>query len=169
MTKNYKIVRVPNRLGQLLSKPGGINRHKAVDRAVSSVEELRVNSEAAIWKEIAHLEAMLMSDTRTHESLLTGKGMEDMLSQAESILNLAGTFGQDRLVAGLKSLCDVISAMMERGWRAAEPIAVHIHALALFVPSNMTALSDAQADNMLEELQKIVAHVRREVPVRTTA
>lgn len=162
MTKSYKIIHAPNRLGSLLAKSGGISRDKAVDRAVYSVEKLRISSETSIWKEIAHLEAILISDLHTHEPLLSKKGMEAVQNQAASILNLAGTFGHDRLVSVLKSLCDVIAAMMEQGLRTAEPVAVHIRALALFAPPSMAALSDAQAANVLAELQKIVAHLQRE-------
>ena len=162
MTKNCKVVHTPNRLGSLLSRPGGITREHAVKRAAHCVETLRERSEAAIWKELAQLKQMWSSVAESLSEGQSAEKLEELRSQSATILNLAGTFGHDRLASVLKSLCELATAMTERESYGAEPIAVHMRALALFSSPHGSALPQQQADNVLGELRKVVAHIRRE-------
>jgi hypothetical protein len=146
-----RIIRVRNELGERLSRPGGINREKAVAEAGKRVETLRVPCEEAIAGDIACLEKIVAGAGAE----IGAKGLDKALDAAGRLLTLSGTFGFPLLDAVTKRFCDLCSGMQEKSLTATAPLKVHIRAMRLVWK---TGLDEAQAALILDELSRIHAY-----------
>jgi len=151
------ITEVPNRLGQLLRKRGGVSRGLALKAATMNVESLREEFVAAIPGEIAALEAILTAGGRQR---ITGADLDAMLRRAGQILTLSGTYGFDRLDTVVKRFCDLVMGMIENGVEEVAPVSVHLRAMRLVTPG-AAEISEAAVAQMLAGLASVRAHFDR--------
>jgi len=151
-----KILYPKTRLAELLEQPGGVDRDAAVAEAVRAIETMREDCSEAIGRTISRIEGIL---ERQKAGKLAAGATREILSHADRIVTLAGTYGYAQLDAVARSLCDVIAALESAGSNAAEPIAVHVKALRLLAPGG-TAPQPAESERMLSELGKVLAHFR---------
>jgi|WetSurMetagenome_2_1015567.scaffolds.fasta_scaffold763747_1 hypothetical protein len=156
-----RIIRVRNELGERLSRPGGINRDKAVAEAGKRVETLRIPCEEAITHDIACLEKIVAEAGAE----IGARGLEQALDAAARLLTLSGTFGFPLLDAVAERFCDLCSGMQERAITVTAPLRVHISAMRLVWK---TGLDGAQAALILDELSRIHAYYGLE-PHKTDA
>lgn len=153
MASTCKITPVPNRLGKLLRKPGGIARDKALQAAKENVETLREEFVAAIPGEVAALETILAAGGRK----VSAESLDAMLRRADQLLTLSGTYGFDRLDTVVKRFCDLASGMIEKHMEDLAPISVHLRAMRLVCPG-APDISQEEVDHMLESLVQLHAH-----------
>ncbi len=154
MTSKVIITAVPNRLGQLLRKKGGVSRGLALKAASMNVENLREEFVGAIPGEIAALEAIL---TAGGGQRITGPDLDAMLRRASQILTLSGTYGFDRLDTVVKRFCDLVIGMIENGIEEVAPVSVHLRAMRLVTPG-AAEISETEAAHMLAGLASVRAH-----------
>ncbi|GAA0530559.1 hypothetical protein FHS83_002568 [Rhizomicrobium palustre] len=153
-TPNFKSYRVPNRLGKLLQTPGGISREQAVQAAGERVESLREKFLAAIPNEIGALEEIL---ARGGGKTISEADLQEMLTLADQVLTLSGTYGLTRLDTVVKRFCDLAMGMIDKKLDPAAPVAVHLRAMRLVSPG-AAELSDAEAAHVLDGLVSIHIH-----------
>ncbi len=162
MASKCKITAVPNRLGELLRKPGGVSRGLALKAAGKNVESLREDFVGAIPGEIAAQEAVLAGGGLR----IAVAELEGLLRRASQILTLSGTYGFDRLDTVVKRFCDLIAGMIENGIEDAAPVGVHLRAMRLVSPG-AAEISQAEAAHMLAGLACLHDHygiARRKEP-----
>lgn len=147
----WKVLHVKNRLGELLSREGGISRDEATSNAMLLIEELRESCESDICGEIARLEATFRATAPDDLRLAT------MLKLSDGVLTLAGTFGFGALDQATKCLCDLVAGMMRQGIFLAEPIRVHVEAMRLFAPGS-APLGAEETAHILEQLERVLGH-----------
>lgn len=158
MTSKCTVTVVPNRLGQLLRKSGGISRGLALKAASNNVERLREEFVNAIPEEIAALEAILAA---TDGQCIEVRELDTMLSRASQILTLSGTYGFDRLDTVVKRFCDLALGMIEKGISEAAPVSVYLRAMRM-VTSGAAELSEEEYAYILEGLASVQSHYRIE-------
>jgi len=149
-----KVTPVPNRLGTLLRKPGGISRDMALAAAGHNVERLREEFVGAIPGEIAALEELLAACGAGNVS---PDILDAMLRRAGQILTLSGTYGYDPLDTVVKRFCDLAIGMIEKKIGDAAPVGVHLRAMRLVCPGAPELPPDEIAD-MLAGLSRVHAH-----------
>lgn len=153
MASQCKITPVPNRLGRLLRKPGGVAREQALQAAAENVETLREEFVAAIPGEVAALEAILAAGKQK----ITAESLDAMLRRADQLLTLSGTYGFDRLDTVVKRFCDLASGMIDKHIEDLAPVSVHLRAMRLVCPG-APEISQAEVEHMLESLVRLHAH-----------
>lgn len=151
-----KILFPKTRLSELLDQPGGVDRDAAVAEAARAIESLREDCSRAINESIAEIEAVL---ARQKAGRLPAGSTREILSHADRIVTLAGTYGYANLDAAARALCDLIVFLETAGLNAAVPVAVHVQALRLLMP-DAPELPPAEIERMLAELAKVLAHFK---------
>ncbi len=149
--RGIKLIRVKNRLGEMMRMPGGITRDQAVEASTHNVETLRNAYLRAIPGEIDSLEQM----TRAAGPVLTAEDLSALLARARRLLTLAGTFGYLALDSVVKKFCDLCSGMPNAHMRDQAPIHVHIRAMRLLAPGGQATDDPAAAEILLMELTRI--------------
>ena len=158
MTGGCKITEVPNRLGKLLHKKGGISRGLALKAADTNVERLREEFVGAIPDEIAALEAILTVNGGQH---IAAPQLDTMLSRASQILTLSGTYGFDRLDTVVKRFCDLALGMIDKAITDVAPVSVHLRAMRMVAPGS-AEISENEMAHILEGLIAVQNHYRIE-------
>jgi hypothetical protein len=153
MSGGCKTIRVKNRLGELMRRPGGIRRTQAIKSASQAVETLREVYVNSIPGEIGELEAIAVGG----KGRLSAEDINAMLDRAGRLLTLSGTFGYELLDRVVKRFCDFAGAMVEKNIDDVAPIDVHLRAMRLVCPG-AADLSEDEADNMLKGLEKVHKH-----------
>jgi len=151
--KKARIYLPASTLKEQLSRPGGKSRDEAVKAAIAGVETLREQSMDAIDSAIKAVEAVAQEGTN---GMLTESKLQDVLRNADEIVELAGTFQLQNLDAAGRSLCDLVGLLLKTSPYPAEPIVVHARALRLFAPGR-PSLSAAQIEVILGELARFRA------------
>ena len=149
-------IRVKNRLGELLRRPGGIDREQAITVALEHVESLRDEYVKAIPGEIEALETIVAG---VGSKKISACKIQELLDCADRLLVLSGTFGYPMLDAVVKSFCDLGIVMIEKGITSVEPLKVHLRAMWLVCPVS-SKVADVEAKNVLNELSKIHEHFK---------
>jgi hypothetical protein len=160
MSGSCKTIRVKNRLGELLRRPGGIQRTQAVASASEAIETLREDYVGVIPDEIGVLEAIAAGS----KSGLSSLEVAAMIEGAGRILTLSGTFGFELLDRVVKRFCDFAGGMVEKNITDVAPVEVHLRAMRLVCPG-AADLSEAEIDNMLSGLEKVHKHYGIERPL----
>lgn len=156
--KTKKISFPKTRLADLISRPGGIDRDEAVAVALKAVETMRDDCNVAIGQTIGTIESIV----RAGKSRALGAAdMQEVLTLADRLITLSGTYGYVQLDAVSRSLCDLVETLSRNGTYALEPIAVHTQALRLMAPGSALPPQE-QIDGMLAMLAKVLAHFRGE-------
>ncbi|MDR3528767.1 MAG: hypothetical protein P4L57_15965 [Rhizomicrobium sp.] len=145
------VTEVPNRLGQLLRKPGGISRGLALKAADTNVERLREEFVAAIPAEIAALEAILAA---SGGQSIAVSDLDAMLGRASQILTLSGTYDFDRLDTVVKRFCDLVIGMIDKGIRDVAPVSVFLRAMRMVAPG-AAEISETELTHILEGLASV--------------
>jgi len=156
MASKCTITEVPNRLGQLLRKPGGIPRGLALKAADTNVERLREEFVDAIPNEIVALEAIL---TACGGQQISADDLDNMLRRASQILTLSGTYGFDRLDTVVKRFCDLALGMIEKGITDVAPVSVYLRAMRMVAPGSVE-ISEAEVAHILDGLSAVQSHYR---------
>jgi hypothetical protein len=157
MTSKCITTAVPNRLGQLLRKSGGISRGLALKAADTNVERLREEFVIAIPQEIAALEAMAAGGKQQ----ITAPELDTMLHRASQILTLSGTYGFDRLDIVVKRFCDLALGMLEKDITDMAPVSVHLRAMRMVAPG-AAEISETELAHILDGLASVQSHYRIE-------
>jgi len=146
-----KIIRIKNKLGELLSVPGGVSRDEAVGEATRLIEELREDCEKAVPVEITRLEDMVAEAGEE----ISRQTLQNVIDQTDPLLTLSGTFGSEILDAVVKRFCDLCMGMVDKDITATAPLNVHFRAMRLVYKSE---LSDQECAAILAELSRIHAY-----------
>jgi hypothetical protein len=150
-----KIFFPKTRLSELAARAGGMLRDDALDGAMASLETMRAQSDGEIRKSIAAMEGIVFA--RETGDMLDDAQMLSILTHADQVVTLAGTFCYAALDSAARSLCDITDGLMRAGMHNRKPVAVHVQTLHLLAPGGMV-LSPEHAEKMLGELAKVAAH-----------
>lgn len=145
---------VPNRLAQLIDRPGGKTAEQALEQASALVEELRDTCVQAILSAVARLEALVAA---AGPVVLTDVQAAATLTLTDRVITLAATYGYHAMDAAGRSLADVVNAMGDRRAVRLEPIKVHVRAMRLLAPC--APHNPAIATVLASELTKVRAHL----------
>ncbi len=151
---NCITIRVKNRLGVLLRRPGGIAKEEAVADAEERVASLRDEYVRAIPSEIEALEAIVAG---ARCGRISSREIQRLLDCADRLLVLSGTFGYPLLDAVVRSFCDLGVGMIEKNIASVDALIVHLRAMRLVCPELSNA-TEAEARSVLTELSKVHAY-----------
>ena len=140
-------------LQEAVSKPGGITRENALEAAQSNLKEISGEADQTIEATIQTLEAIVAKGMCG----LSPEQLREILSHADQIVTLAGTFSYTALDCATRGLCDVTDGLMQAGKGDAAPVAVHVRAMHLFSPL-CTVPGPEESGRILAELTKVATH-----------
>jgi len=146
-----RIFRPPNRLAVLAERPGGLPRTFAVQRAERCVEAQRRPAMKALHILIDTLDAM----GAAQGPLMPGE-LPHLRRVAGQLVSLALIYDQDLLAEAGMKLCDLIAIFARCGLPHRDPVMVHVRALRLLAPG--CALPQAEAGQVLDELDRVLAY-----------
>lgn len=122
-------IRRPNRLGKLISTPGGRKLGEALTAAQANIDTLRPGLLAEVD---AALEKLRRAAARDDP-----RGRSDVYANATAIVGFAGLCGLTRLGEVSYNLCELSDRYLEAGsWNAAA-IAAHIHTMGVLRSADM--------------------------------
>jgi len=156
VTKVRILKNLPNRLGEKLTKGGGLMTSAAIRAASENVESMRERCILAIPGEISALTDILFSKS---QSRVTRDQLEALLEGADSILTLSGTFGCDLLDIATKKFCDLCNGMMDQSLDDIAPLKIHLEAMRLLSPGSTLTDDEAGASLLLQQLGRIHDHL----------
>ena len=140
-------IRRPNRLGKLISTPGGRKLGQAVAMAEANIETLRPGMLAEVDEALARLrEAAGRTDAASRT---------DVYNRAMAIVGFAGLCGLTRVGEVAYNLCELSDRYIEAGaWNEAA-IAAHIQTMGVLRVANLPEDSK-EAEAVLEGLKTLV-------------
>jgi len=140
-------IRRPNRLGKLISAPGGRKLGQAVAEAEANIETLRPGLLAEVDEA---LERLREAAGRTDAAART-----DVYSRATAIVSFAGLCGLTRVGEVAYNLCELSDRYIEAGiWNEAA-IAAHIQTMSVLRTANLPDDSE-EAGEVLDGLKTLV-------------
>lgn len=148
-SKNVRISRPRHRLTDLVDRPGGLPRAKAIADATRRVEAQRGPAIKALDDFINALEDIMM-----HGSSAPSNGLDDMRRITGQLISLATIYGMTALAQAGERLCDLAMIFTEIDESNAEAINVHLRSLRLL----SSCESPGIAEGVLGELDKIMVH-----------
>lgn len=149
--KKARILSLPNRLGEIVDRPGGMTSQQAVAAASRNVEAMRGEIMGALDE--------LVDQLATAAQLAPGVERLSLLELlANQIITLAGTYGLHFLAETSKRLCDLAMALEGRDGTQEAALVLHIRAVRLFSPRN-PPLAVPAAQGVLSELHKVLHHL----------
>jgi hypothetical protein len=143
------------RLTELVTAPGGMTRDDAVTAATQNVQAISGEGDAVMTASILAIEKIITGSG----GKLEDAALEAILTHADQIITLAGTFGYTYLDGASRSLCDTIESLLAAKSNALAPVAVHVDAMRLFSPGK-GGPQGAAAESVLAELARVQAHYR---------
>lgn len=150
-----KITKVHNPLRKALYGPRRIGRDIAIRQADHNVAELREEFERGLKEEIVRISDLV----DMAEEQLSDRALLSVVGSAAVIFNLAGALGYSTTQAAVAKLYDFIAVLSDRGLRCVEPLTL-IAMAAKSAGPGMPKLSEKQAKDLLDHLDKILIHFR---------
>ena len=143
---------VPNRLGEVMKKKGGIYAHEAITRAEAGVESMREECLQTITDTLAEIEARFgPAADREHAEF------EELYVLGLRVIDVSGFVVETRLDRAMASLCTLADSCGEKGrWRW-PAVDVHLDAIKLLY-ANGEALGAEACEAVLEGLYKVSKH-----------
>lgn len=144
------MVRVPNRVGAVMAKPGGVSAREAIRRSEAGVETLRGPGMATIDARLAEIESRFGPAAASRE----GESFEDLYSLCTQIIDASIFVRGTGLDDAVRAFCDLVDLCSEIGrwdWPAVD---VHIDALRM-LRSAGGAMDKAQRDAVISGLIKV--------------
>ncbi|WP_068878704.1 MULTISPECIES: hypothetical protein [unclassified Phenylobacterium] len=140
-------IRRPNRLGKLISTPGGRKLAEAVAQAEANIESMRPGMLAEVDGALDRLrQAAAREDTAAHA---------DVYACASAIVGFAGLCHLSRLGEVAYNLCELSDRYIEAGaWNTAA-IAAHIQTMGVLRMANLPEDSP-EAEAVMEGLKTLV-------------
>ena len=140
-------IRRPNRLGKLVSTPGGRKLEVAVSTAEANIETLRPGMLAEVDEALERLrEAAGRTDARSRT---------DVYNRATAIVGFAGLCGLTRVGEVAYNLCELSDRYIEAGTWNEAAIAAHIQTMSVLRMANLPEDSE-EAEAVLEGLKTLV-------------
>jgi chemotaxis protein histidine kinase CheA len=141
-----------NRLAKAISIPGGKRVFEAVADADANLKTIEVPCLEAVDAYIASIQQLA---ARPDDA----EALNQIYSESNIVIGLAGVFGLRDLSAAAWSLCELVDSRPESGGVDPMAMAVHIDSLRLLRQGD--AVDPAQREAMLEGLGKVVARAKR--------
>jgi hypothetical protein len=116
----------PNRLAELVRRPGGKPREAAIADAKRNIEEQKEFLTDGIRGAVLSIGAVVLGIEGT---TISPKHADIILGNADRIVGLASVLGLAALETAAKSLCDLIICLAGTGEITKAPVIVHIQAL----------------------------------------
>jgi len=144
---SVSFIRRPNRLGKLISAPGGRKLGQAVAEAEANIETLRPSLLAEVDEALERLrEAAGRTEAAAHT---------EVYNRATAIVSFAGLCGLTRVGQVAYNLCELSDRYIEAGTWNEAAIAAHIQTMGVLRTANLPDDS-AEAEEVLEGLKTLV-------------
>jgi hypothetical protein len=144
----------PNRLAELVRRPGGKPREAAIADAIRNIDEQKEFLTGGIRDAVLSIGALALGI----EGAVIPPALADIiLANADRIVGLAGALGLAALETAAKSLCDLMLCLARTGEITKAPVIVHIQALHRLSekPKEVTPEDEVV---LLVQLARLVAH-----------
>lgn len=146
-----QFVTPPNRLAEIMRKPGGIVVADAISRAERNLEAIRPACRADMMGLLETCEAAVKAMGEAYdESAVTA-----LYAIAVRGIGAGAVCGAPTVDLALTSLCDLITHLLARGQHDRKAVEVHIQAWRLLMT---TELPESARETMLEGLRLVSAH-----------
>jgi hypothetical protein len=141
--------KAPNRLGKLISQPGGKRRDEAVRDSQAALDKLKPELLAEIDGALAKLsEAVAAASTDV-------QSQREVYVQARTVVGFAGLCEKPALGAVAFSLCDLCDHYIEAGTWNPTAVEAHLKTMIVFRTAPFTETSP-EGQAVLEGLREIV-------------
>jgi hypothetical protein len=141
--------RAPNRLGKLISQPGGKRRDQAIADSEAALEKIRPELLAEIDEALAQLGDLVAKAAAEIEPRL------EVYARARTIVGFAGLCEKQALGTVAFSLCDLCDHYIEAGVWNATAVEAHLKTMIVFRTAPWSEASP-EAAAVLEGLREIV-------------
>ncbi|MDG2521019.1 chemotaxis protein CheE [Caulobacter segnis] len=143
---------VPNRLGAVMRRPGGIRASEAIERAETGVEQFREECLKTIGEVMVELDARFGPNAERE-----GADFEALYTLVLKLIDVSGFVSHTGLDRAAISMCTLVDTMSERGrWRW-PAVDVHLDAMRLLWTQGET-LSEGEREAVIEGLYKVSKH-----------
>ncbi|WP_269715608.1 chemotaxis protein CheE [Caulobacter sp. NIBR2454] len=143
---------VPNRLGAVMRRAGGIRANEAIARAEAGVEQFREESLKTIGEIMAQLDERF-GPTAERD----GADFEELYTLVLRMIDVSGFVTHTGLDRSAVSLCTLVDTMAERGrWRW-PAVDVHLDAMRLLWTQGET-LAEGEREAVIDGLYKVSKH-----------
>jgi hypothetical protein len=140
-------IRRPNRLGKLISTPGGRKLDEALAEAQANLETLRPGMLAEVDGALERL--------RSAAGRMDAQGHAEVYASASAIVGFAGLCGLTRLGEVAYNLCELSDRYIDAGTWNAAAIAAHIQTMGVLRAADLPDDSP-EAEAVLEGLKALV-------------
>jgi hypothetical protein len=152
VTDDAIVEHLPTRFSQLARQKPRIGRAEALRRGASAVENLREDFEAWLADDLASLADLMR---QVHEQGgFAGERYRAVYARAQSIRDLAGTFGRQDLTDVADNFCELIFRMGEARAYEPGPLTIHFDALRMVCHSPGMVAEDLAV--LLDSLRQLV-------------
>lgn len=148
--KRVRISRPRHRLTDLVDKPGGLLRGRAIAEATRRVEVQRGPANKAMEDFVCSLETIIAPQTFCGSSVQ----LAAIRRIAGQLISLSTIYGKSALAEAGERLCDLMAAIKAIDATDVEALAVHVRALRLL----SSPTSSGAVDAVLTQLDKVASH-----------
>ena len=141
--------KAPNRLGKLLSQPGGKRRDEAVAHSQAALDKLKPELLAEIDGALAKLSQVVAAARDDVEM------RRELYVQARTIVGFAGLCGKEALGAVAFSLCDLCDHYLDAGVWNPTAVEAHVKTMVVFRSAPFTE-SSPEGQAVMAGLREIV-------------
>ena len=154
--------RAPNRLGKLISQPGGKRRDQAIADSEAALEKIRPELLAEIDEALAQLGDLVAKAAAEIEPRL------EVYARARTIVGFAGLCEKQALGTVAFSLCDLCDHYIEAGvWNAAA-VGAHIQTMGVLRIANLPEDSP-EAAAVMDGLKTLVRRAEEKAAAEASA
>lgn len=147
--------RPPNRLGKLLSAPGGRKLTDAVSEAQANLDSIREQVTGEVDVALSRLRESVTAASMADSG---AQARADVYAHATAIAGLAGLCGLGQLGQVAYNLCELADCYIERGaWNAAA-VAAHLDTMTLLRVAGLPEGSP-EGEALLQGLKSLVRRV----------
>lgn len=152
-----KIVRVPNKLTQLVKRGAGIAVGEAVKRADAALESLEDASLAIIDEELAAIDLLYGAGNPDRASL----SLDQLYEHASRIIDAGGGLPGSGVEEAARAICELVARSRASKIRDCDAVDVHVATLKVLRAQGQK-LSSAQRKTVLQGLSDVTDKRARE-------
>lgn len=150
-----KIMHVPTRFAALASRPNGMSRDEALDRADTFIENIEPKYLEWVERDLAKLTEVV--DFIHKAKSMSKEDYQSAYRKSNHIRDLGGTFSYDLITVVADSMSELLFRLGEAERYDQAALVAHMNALCLVCSSQFKGVKPDAVGDLIGSLQKLVA------------
>lgn len=136
-------------------RPGGISRHRAIERAEVEIAEVKVEFDEWLSRELAELTTAFEA---ARDNQRDPERLAELTSHGRQIRDVTATMRLELLSFVAGSLCDLLDSIGAEAEFPSDSIVCHLDALNLSARPDFRGLRPDQVPELTKGLRRVVKH-----------